>query len=293
MLRENARNWLRITYAFGAANVKTWQYIDINKPLESLERLLSNSALQTNVYVRSLRSVSNAQLDGIAETCERNGIEIVTPQDGDYPEKLRGLPDPPSVLFVLGDISVINDMPSAAIVGARDCCEYSKAAAAHFSEELSRRGVSVISGFARGIDQAAHTAALSAGGVTAAVLGSGILYDYPRGSMRLKREIARCGAVISEYLPTARPAAENFKVRNRLITGLADCVLVVEAGERSGALNSAYHAAEQGREVFVLPPANIFDPNFKGQTGLLRDGASLALGPEDMLDFLRDRYSRS
>ena len=123
------------------------------------------------------------------------------------------------------------------------------------------------------------------------MLGCGILHDYPRGTMRRKAEIAQRGAVISEYLPTSSPLAENFKVRNRLITGLADCVLVAEAGERSGSLNSAGHAADQGKELFVLPPHDIFSPSFKGQTALLEDGAQLALSPNDILRYLRKNYS--
>ena len=149
----------------------------------------------------------------------------------------------------------------------------------------------MVSGFARGIDTAAHEGALAVEGSTVAVLGCGILHDYPRGTMRRKAEIAQRGAVISEYLPTSTPLAENFKVRNRLITGLADCVLVAEAGERSGSLNSAGHAANQGKELFVLPPHDIFSPSFKGQTALLEDGAQLALSPNDMLRYLRKNYS--
>lgn len=285
------RDWLKISCAFGATNMKKWQYIDINAPYESLQTLLSDSALHDDVYVRMIRNLSSEQLDAVIGVCERNNIVIVTPSDRDYPDFLREISNPPAVLFVLGDLGHLKNIPSAAIVGARECCDYSKSAAAYFAEQMAKRGVNIISGFARGIDSAAHAAALSAGGITTAVLGSGILYDYPRGTMRLKHEIARHGAVISEYLPTSKPAGENFKIRNRLITGLSDCVLVVEAGERSGSLNSANHAAEQGKELFVVPPRDIFSPAFRGQSGLLRDGANLALSPEDLLDFLLERYA--
>lgn len=285
------RDWLKISCAFGATNIKKWQYIDINAPYESMQRLLSDPTLHDDVYVRALKRLSNEQVDTIIGVCERNNIAIVTPSDWDYPDFLRQTANPPVVLFVLGDLGRLKNIPSAAIVGARECCDYSASVAAYFAEQMAKRGVNIVSGFARGIDSAAHTAALSAGGVTTAVLGCGILHDYPRGTMNLKREIARHGAVISEYLPTSKPAGENFKIRNRLITGLADCVLVVEAGERSGSLNSANHAAEQGKELFVVPPRDIFSSAFRGQSGLLKDGANLALSADDLLDFLREKYS--
>jgi DNA processing protein len=287
---QNVRIWLTIQRAFGATNIKKWNYIDIDKPVESVERLLSNNTLQNDAYIRALKSVSSLQIDATIDICERHGISIYTPDSEDYPEHFRRIANPPAVLFVLGSLAAIKDMPAAAIVGARDCCEYSGRVAAYFAEELAKNGVNIVSGFARGVDSAAHTAALSVGGVTTAVLGSGILYDYPRGTMSVKREIARHGAVISEYLPTSNPAGENFKVRNRLITGLSDCVIVAEAGARSGSLNSANHAAEQGKELFVVPPRDIFDPSFRGQLGLLRDGANLALSAEDVLNFLIETY---
>lgn len=290
-MQLSKRDWLRLVCAFGASNSKMWRFIDPDYPAESFEMLSSSLALQNEPHVRAFKRVTSNQLDMIFECCERHNISVVTLSDDDYPERLREIDDPPALLFVLGDVSVLNDTPTAAVVGARDCCEYSAKAAGWFSSELATRGVCVVSGFARGIDTAAHAGALAVEGSTVAVLGCGILHDYPRGTMRRKAEIAQRGAVISEYLPTSTPLAENFKFRNRLITGLADCVLVAEAGERSGSLNSAGHAADQGKELFVLPPHDIFSPSFKGQTALLEDGAQLAFSPNDMLRYLRKNYS--
>ena len=227
-MQLSKRDWLRLVCAFGASNSKMWRFIDPDYPAESFEMLSSSLALQNEPHVRAFKRVTSNQLDMIFECCERHNISVVTLSDDDYPERLREIDDPPALLFVLGNVSVLNDTPTAAVVGARDCCEYSAKAAGWFSSELATRGVCVVSGFARGIDTAAHEGALAVEGSTVAVLGCGILHDYPRGTMRRKAEIAQRGAVISEYLPTSTPLAEYFKVRNRLITGLADCELVGE-----------------------------------------------------------------
>ncbi|MGN0633539.1 MAG: DNA-processing protein DprA [Oscillospiraceae bacterium] len=285
------RDWLRISLAFGVTNIKKWDYIDIDHPEESLEKLLSNNTLQYDEYVRSIKRVSNSQLDAVIECCERNNISMLTPGDLLYPDSFRELANPPAVVYALGDTEYLSSVPSVAIVGARNCCDYSVEVAHRFSVSLAQRGVNIVSGLARGIDTAAHMGALEVSGRTTAVLGCGLLYDYPKGSMPLKKRITERGAVLTEYPPTAPPAKDNFKIRNRLVTALSDSVLIVEAGERSGTLNTASHAAEQGREVFVIPPHDLFDNNFAGQKGLLRDGASLAMSPNDIFSFLRDLYT--
>ncbi len=282
--------WLRITLAFGFGGSKKWQYIDIDDPKESIAKLSSNVALQNDRYINKYRNVSSKQIDSIIDLCKRNDIVIITPSDEEYPAKLRRLVDPPSALFLLGDVKKVFDVPSVAVVGARESCEYSQQLAKVFSSSLARHGVNVISGFARGIDRCAHVGALEQQGTTAAVLGCGILHDYPKGTMRLKRLIAEHGAVISEYLPTTTPAKEYFKVRNRIISGLSDCVLVVEASERSGSLNTVSHALEQGKDVFVIPPHDLFDTAFDGQSALLLDGAQIAVDPEQISDHLMRLY---
>lgn len=286
----NVRDWLRVSFAFGAANIKRWDYIDINDAQSSIAKMLSDNALQNDPYILKYKSISSEQLDSVVEACDRHGIDIITPDDEDYPYDLRFMPNPPAVLFVLGRLDHLSRCAGAAIVGARECSDYSAAVAYNFAREIAAEKVNVISGLAVGIDTAAHQGALDSGGVTTAVLGCGILYDYPKGSMPLKKRIAEQGAVISEYLPTAKPAKENFKIRNRIVTGLSDCVLVVEAAEHSGALNSASHAAEQGKELFVIPPADLYDPSYAGQISLLTDGARLALSASDMIEYLAEYY---
>ncbi|MCD8094657.1 MAG: DNA-processing protein DprA [Ruminococcus sp.] len=287
MSKTDIREWIRITLAFGPANFKKWQYIDRKNPAESMLKLLSVERFANDSYLRAYKSVSDAQIDTVLDVCERNEIEFLTPESEDFPEALLELANPPSLLFVKGNAECMSDW-TVGIVGARNCCEYSQNAAYEFGSYLAEKNLVVVSGFARGIDSAAHSGALDANGKTIAVLGSGILYDYPKGTMDIKNRIAENGAVVSEYMPTANPIADNFKIRNRLLTALSDAVLIVEASAKSGALNTANHAAEQGREVFVIPPADIFNPLFAGQAGLLHDGAQLALTPEDIEMYIND-----
>ncbi|MDE6149116.1 MAG: DNA-protecting protein DprA, partial [Ruminococcus sp.] len=174
--------------------------------------------------------------------------------------------------------------PSIAIIGARDADDYAISATKRISAELSAKGITIISGFARGIDSAAHQAALSSSGQTIAVLGCGIDYDYPRNSRNFKEQIAQNGAVISEYFPSSAPLPENFKVRNRIVSGLSDGILVIQAGESSGTLNTASHGLTQGKDIFVMPPHDIFSKYYKGNIGLLRDGAIPVYSSNDILN---------
>lgn len=278
--------WIRITLAFGIGGYKKWEYIDINDPENSVKKLLSDNALQNDHYICKLKSLSNKQVDSVLSACERNEISIITPSDEAYPKRFRHLSDPPSLLFVKGDLKSVADAPSVAIVGARKCCDYSSEVANAFATALAAHHVNIVSGFAEGVDRAAHLGALEAGGTTAAVLGSGIMYDYPKGTLRMKKLISEHGAVISEYLPTTGADKSHFKVRNRLISALADCIVVVEASDRSGALNTANHALEHGKEVFVVPPHDLFNKAFDGQSELLLDGAQLAVHPEQVFEHL-------
>ncbi len=281
------RDWLRASIAFGAGNDNLWQYIHYDDPDECIRRMLSDPALQADEYVTRFKRVSNAQLDAVFDGCQRHGITVVTRDSEDYPEEMNRLAVPPAVLFAVGDISLFNSLVSAGIVGTRKCTEYGAAIAAQFAGAFASERVNTVSGFAVGIDTAAHNGALEAGGYTAAFLGCGVLYDYPKGTFALRKRIAGHGVVVSEYLPGSQPFRQNFKVRNRLIAAVSDCVLVVEAGCESGSMNTASHAAELGREVFVIPPSDLNDCRFQGQVELLREGASLALSANDILEHLR------
>jgi DNA processing protein len=218
------------------------------------------------------------------ELCRQSQIEILTDQDKNYPRSLHDLPDPPGVLFVRGQLDA-SDALAVAIVGSRHATHYGLTQAERLAASLARAGLTIVSGLARGIDAAAHRGALSAGGRTIAVLASGVLNIYPPEHKDLASEIAKHGAVFSESAPRAEPLAGMFPQRNRIISGLSLGVLVVEASGRSGALITARHALEQGREVFAVP-GPITSRMSHGCHRLIRDGAKLVETVDDILEEL-------
>ncbi len=216
------------------------------------------------------------------ELCAAQNIRVIVEWDAEYPSLLREIPDPPGVLFVRGDL-LPQDGLAVAVVGTRHATHYGLRQAERLAGGLARAGLTIVSGLARGIDAAAHRAALVAGGRTIAVLGCGVLEIYPPEHAGLAEEIARNGALVSESPPRMKPMSGLFPQRNRVITGLSLGVVVVEAAERSGALVSARHAMEQGREVFAVP-GPIDSRMSRGCHALLRDGARLVESVDDVLD---------
>lgn len=213
--------------------------------------------------------------------CRHNGVQILAYNDAAYPQSLQNLSDKPLVLYVKGELPQANY--ALAIVGSRRCTEYGVRAADYFAKAMTREGIPIISGGAKGIDTAAHEACLQAGGVTVAVLGCGLDIAYPPENARLFARIAERGALVSEYPPGVPPIAANFPARNRIIVGLSQAVLVAEAGKRSGAVITANIAADEGREVYCVP-GNIFDGSSIGCHELIRTGAKLVDMPQDILD---------
>lgn len=213
-----------------------------------------------------------------------SGIDIVTLNDERYPEYLKNIPDPPVVIYVCG--TLVKDEPFIAIVGSRKASPYGLSMAEKLAFELSRAGLCVISGMARGIDSKAHCGALSAGGRTVAVLGCGPDQVYPDENRELAKRIRTKGAIISEFVPGTPPLPVNFPFRNRIISGISQGVLVVEANERSGSLITAYYALEQGREVFAMP-GNINSNTSRGTNRLIREGAKIVTDVGDVLDELK------
>jgi DNA processing protein len=218
------------------------------------------------------------------ETCEyinKEDIKILMYTDQDYPEQLRNIYDPPPALFVKGTLIGFDNC--LAVVGARKASDYGKSAAYKLSMELAVRGITIISGLARGIDSCAHQGCLDGEGTTAAVMGSGFKHVYPTQNKRLFEEICSNGCVISEYLPDMPPYAGNFPRRNRIISGISKGVIIVEAGEKSGSLITARLALEQGRDVFAVP-GNIFSPSSQGTNSLIKDGAKPVTCVGDILE---------
>lgn len=209
------------------------------------------------------------------------GARLLLSSDADFPQPLRDLREIPPFLFVVGDLTR-GHPPSVAIVGTRKATAYGVRVAREIAGALARSGACVISGMARGIDATAHRAALDAGGRTVAVLGTGVGVAYPAGHQSLQRTIARDGAILSEWAPDDAATPGSFPRRNRVIAALAQVTLVVEAGERSGALITAEHALELGRTVAAVP-GPIDQPASAGTNALLRDGAQVIASVADAL----------
>jgi DNA processing protein len=245
-------------------------------------------------FLRSIPGLNAAAASAIAaggvsvgvrvlEEVEGLGARALIAGDPHYPALLREIPDPPPVLFALGDLGVL-DRPAVAIVGSRDHSDYGGEVARALAWGAASAGLVVVSGMARGLDAVAHTAALDSGGTTIGVLGNGLGVIYPTANRALYERVAASGLLLTEFPPGERPTAGSFPRRNRLISGLARVTVVVEAAEGSGALITAGTALDQGREVMVVP-GNITSPSSVGANRLIRDGAEPLLSSDDLLNY--------
>lgn len=213
-----------------------------------------------------------------------NEIKKITIENEKYPELLKQIYDPPKCLYVMGNIEILNKA-SIAIVGCRDATEYGEKAANYFAYNLAKQNVNIVSGLAKGIDSFSHIGALKANGKTIAVVANGLDIIYPKENEKLTKEIIeKGGAIISEYPIGTRPEKEHFPARNRIISGLSQAVLVVEAKEKSGSLITADFAMEQGKDVFAVP-GNINLLNSVGTNNLIKDGAIPVTNYLDILEY--------
>jgi DNA processing protein len=233
-------------------------------------------------FAQALRNVDVA---AEIERLEHFGVQVRWLNSPEYPASLATIHDPPQLLYLRGNL-VSADSNAVAIVGSRQCTPYGKRITERLASGLARADFTVISGLARGIDASAHRGALDAGGRTIAVLAGGLSSIYPPEHLELSQEVELHGALISETPMSMDPQRGMFHARNRLISGLARAVVVVEANERSGSLITARHAAEQGREVFAIP-ANADSTTSKGSLQLLRNGARLIRDIDDLLEDLK------
>ncbi len=227
---------------------------------------------------------SKEQLYGDFEKVKKDGIFMTVFGDDDYPKKLYKIPDAPAVIFYKGKLPTENQK-SIAVIGARNCSQYGKVVAEEFAAYLAQNGVCVISGMAAGVDGYAQKAALKNDGFSVGVLGSGVNVCYPKEHQGLYKDLVQKGCVLSEYLPYINASAKLFPQRNRIISGLSDALIVVEAKEKSGTLITVEMALEQGKEVFVVP-GRITDELSRGCNRLLWEGANPAVSPEKVLEHL-------
>lgn len=242
------------------------------------------SGIEQTLAENILRNHDAAFAERQLEVLAARNTHLLTYWDGDYPSLLKKIPDPPVLLYVEGELASSNEN-LLAIVGTRAPTQYGKMVAEKLTAELASRGFTIVSGLARGIDTVAHRTALKSGGRTLAVLGSGLDVMYPAENEKLAQEIIVNGAVLSEYPFGAKPDAVNFPRRNRIISGLALGVLVVEAGLESGAMITANLALEHNREVFAVP-GSILSMKSAGPHQLIREGAKLVHGVDDVLEEL-------
>jgi len=223
-----------------------------------------------------------AASEAVLDACRREGLHILTFRDAAYPSKLKNIADPPILLYYKGQLPDFDALPVIGVVGTRKASAYGMQTAKRMGYQIGRCGGIVVSGMAYGIDGMAMSGALTAGQTTVGILGCGADIVYPPSNRALFRDVERYGCILSEFPPGTQPARWTFPKRNRIISGLSNGVLVVEAPEGSGALITANHALEQGRDVFVVP-GNIDQPNFVGSHRLLRDGATLVSSGWDIL----------
>lgn len=210
------------------------------------------------------------------------GFDAAALGDPDYPPLLACIPDPPPVIWTRGDPQALQ-RPTVAVIGSRAASAYALAVGRRLAGELAERGIAVASGLARGVDSAAHRGCLDAGGLTAAVLGSGLDRIYPAEHRELAASISKQGVLVSELAPGAAPLSEHFPLRNRIISGISLAVVVVEACEKSGSLITARCALEQGRDVMAVPGSVLSGRN-RGSHSLLKDGAKVVESADDILD---------
>ncbi len=287
-MSDHLRYWVGFhrVQGIGAARIAKLieAFGDLATAWEASPAELKEYGLHTLLVDAVLDAREHSDLDAELQRIYQPGFKVVTILDDQYPERLREIHGPPPVLYIWGEL-IESDRFAVSIVGTRRPTKYGRSDTREMAGFLASRGVPIISGLARGIDAEAHSAALDAGGRTVGVLGSGLDRIYPPEHRALAQDISTRGAIISDYPLGTEPEGRNFPPRNRLISGLALGVIVVEAGETSGALITADFAAEQGRDVFTIP-GGIYQHASKGTNRLIQSGAHPLLDPAEVLEIL-------
>lgn len=234
--------------------------------------LLKASGIFTPKQLLAIENTSLSSADDVLSDSENNNIKIIPFNHPDYPDALRNIPSPPIVIYVLGDIPKLDDVPSICIVGPRKPSDYGVKAAFSLSFRLAKGGFTIVSGGAMGIDSSSHYGALAADAKTVAILGCGILDNYLIQNRELRERISQNGCLISEFQPRVSATKFTFPIRNRIMSGISDATVVVEAKRKSGSIITANCALEQGKDVYVIPgrPGN---PDCEGSNMLIKDGA--------------------
>src|SRR5580692_415698 len=290
VVREQARlAWVALTLTPGMGPTRIWKAMNrlgaaehlLDASLTELEGLGMPAQSAQFVFEGKAKAAAEDELKRVAEA----GGSILTPEDEAYPERLREIYDPPSALWIRGDVSLLA-RPGIAVVGTRQPSPYGAGMAELLSRDLANRRMVILSGMARGVDTAAHKGAIEAGGKTVAVWGTGIDVIYPKENKKLAEQIvATGGTIVSEYPLGTFPAPQNFPIRNRILSGMSVGVLVIEAAEYSGTRITARCAMEQNRDVYAVP-GNVTNKNAWGPNTLIKQGAKLTATWEDVWEDL-------
>ena len=292
---EDKLYWLALNMVSGVGPIA---YRNLVNQFHDPERVFAASqkalAAVEGIGEKTIRAIKSLPVEDVAaaelKKVKDLGVTILTFRDQGYPKNLLQIYDPPPLLYVRGKLDQ-GDSPMVAMVGSRHGSSYGRAMTKRISKDLASSGLTVVSGMARGIDTCAHLGALEAGGMTIAVFGCGIDIIYPPENKRLFFDIIDHGAIISEFPLSTPPEGKNFPKRNRIISGLSLGVVIVEATADSGSLITASHALEQGREVFAVP-GNVGMATSKGTNALIKQGAKLVEGVQDILVELLPQYER-
>ncbi len=279
-------SYIRLSDALGAGCVSLDMlstFEDADDIFRATQDELVSTGAFTRIQAKKIFESKEAPAEKHLLDCKKNGWDIMTFSDADYPAFLRRMPNPPAVLYIWGERALLSHQPSIGIVGTRKPVSTSIEVAREISAQLVRAGITVISGGALGIDSAAHEGALLAKGKTVAVLGCGLGNPYLKANEALRFEISKSGAVISEFAPFEGASKVSFPIRNRIISGLSRGVLVVEAGEKSGSIITANYAMEQGKDVFAVP-GDVVTSHYAGANRLIRLGAKAVSCAADILE---------
>lgn len=289
---DETKYWLWLSMVFGVGSRRIWEAMCIYETAEEAYAALTDPECflrLSDTELKNTQLIGIAQAETLIQECGKHGIGVVGFSSAEYPPRLRHIMNPPAVLFYKGNIGCLSGTRAVTAVGTRRASEYGLRACEQICGELSGNGFTIVSGFALGIDIAASMAAVERNRPTACVMGCGVDIDYPKENFRFRdRVIAAGGVFVSEFPPGTAPLPGNFPRRNRILAALSRATIVFEAPEKSGSLITARLAAEQGRDVFVLPPADIFSPSWSGNLGLLREGAEPLYCAEDVSGLFRD-----
>lgn len=292
-MKDDDLFWLWLSLRLGPNNatfLKLFQYIgkpyDIFRAESDILDRIPDIKEETKIALAN-KSLSDAQ--NILTWCREHRVALCRYGENTYPTRLMSLKRPPLILYVQGHIPDLTKKLCVCVVGTRNCSEYGAHTAYKIAYELATAGAVIVSGMAKGIDGVAAAGTLAAGGYTIAVLGCGLDVVYPKVHAGLMREIIKRGAVVTEYPPFAEPNGKHFPVRNRIISGLSDGALIVEAPSHSGAMITADHANEQGRVIYAMP-GNVDSKKSDGPNRLIRDGANVVLEGHDVLQPFLSRY---